>query len=269
MGGEQVAAAALTGRLPLPRRRTASRASSSEQLAFYRPGGPLVAVGGLAGGAGTSTLAYLLARRAARHSTVPVLLAELDPGGGLVALAGAASSLALGELARAVDEECAPDRPFAEVVAGLRLVASTEAGDPGPLPVGVLERLLDDARAAHGLVVVDAGQPTAGEAERLLAMADHLLLCVPATAAGVRRAELRLSGGLLRRVGTASRRALVCAATQQGAPAQVRQLRRLGDGRFDRLLLVPHLPQLARGDLDQPAFEPTLAALATILRRRA
>ena len=100
-------------------------------------------------------------------------------------------------------------------------------------------------------------------------MADHLLLCVPATAAGVRRAELQLASGLLRRAGSASNRALVCAATQQGARAKVRQLRRLADGRVDRLLLVPHLPQLARGELDQPAFEPTLAALATILRRRA
>jgi hypothetical protein len=138
-----------------------------------------------------------------------------------------------------------------------------------PAPCGGLERLLDDARAAHGLVVVDAGQPSAGEAERLLAMADHLLLCVPATAAGVRGAELQLAGGLLRRVPPTGRRALVCAATQPGARSQVRQLRRLADGRVDRLLLVPHLPQLAAGELDQPAFEPTLAALATILRRRA
>ena len=268
MGGEPVAAAALTDRLPLPRRRTASHAASSEQLAFHRPGGPLVVVCGLAGGAGTSTLAYLLARRAARHSTVPVLLAELEAGGGLVALAGAASSLGLCELARAVDEERPPERPFTEA-AGLRLVAATQPGAPDPLPVGALERLLDDARAAHGLVVVDVGQPGAGEAARLLAMADHLLLCMPATAAGVRRAELRLAGGLLRRVGTGNRRALVCAATQQGAPAQVRQLRRLGDGRVDRLLLVPHLPHLARGEVDQPAFEPTLSALGMILRRRA
>jgi Flp pilus assembly CpaE family ATPase len=269
MGGEHVAAAALTGRLALPRQRTASRATSSEQLAFHRPGGPLVAVCGLAGGAGTSTLAYLLARRAARHSTAPVLLAELNPGGGLVALVGAASSLALGELARAVDEECAPERPFAEAAPGLRLVAATELGAPDPLPSGALERLLDDARAAHGLVVIDAGQPTTGAGERLLAMADHLLLCVPATAAGVRRAELQLASGLLRRAGSAGNRALVCAATQQGARAKARQLRRLADGRVDRLLLVPHLPQLAEGELDQPAFEPTLAALATILRRRA
>ena len=263
-----MAAAALTRRLPLPGRRTASRAASSEQLAFHRPGGPLVAVCGLAGGAGTSTLAYLLARRAARHSTVPVLLAELEAGGGLVALAGAASSLGLCELARAVDEERPPETPFTEA-AGLRLVAATETGAPDPFPTGALARLLDDARAAHGLVVVDGGQPRGGEAERLLAMADHLLLCVPATAAGVRRAELQLASGLLRRAGSAGNRALVCAATQQGARAKVRQLRRLADGRVDRLLLVPHLPQLAGGELDQPAFEPTLAALATILRRSA
>ena len=268
MGGEPVAAAALTGRLPLPRRRPAARAARSEQLAFHRPGGPLVAVCGLAGGAGASTLAYLLARRAARHSTIPVLLAELGSGSGLAALTGAAAPLGLCELARAVDEERAPERPFAEA-AGLRLVASTQPGDPAPLPAGALERLLDDARAAHGLVVVDAGQPTARDAERLLAIADHLLLCVPATAAGVHRAELQLAGGLLGRMGATGRGALVCAATQPGARAQVRQLRRLADGRVDRLLLVPHLPRLARGELDQPAFEPTLAALATILRRRA
>jgi Mrp family chromosome partitioning ATPase len=269
MGGEHVAAAALTGRLPLPSRRTASLPASSEQLAFHRPGGPLVAVCGLAGGAGTSTLAYLLARRAARHSTVPVLLAELDPCGGLVALAGAASSLALRELARAVDEECAPERPFADTGAGLRLVASTEPRDPRPLPVGALDRLLDDARASHGLVVVDAGQPTAGEAEQLLTRVDHRLLCVPATAAGVRRAEVQLAGELLRRIAAPRRCALVCAATQQDARVQVRQLRGLADDRVDRLLLVPHLPQLARGELDEPAFEPTLTALATILRGRA
>jgi hypothetical protein len=268
MGGEPVAATALTGRLSLPRRHPASRAGSSGQLAFHRSGGPLVAVCGLAGGAGASTLAYLLARRAARHSTVPVLLAELGSGSGLVSLVGAAAPLALRELARAVDEERAPERPFAEA-AGLRLVASTEPGDPGPLPTGALERLLDDARAAHGLVVVDAGQPTAGEAERLLAAADHLLLCAPATVAGIRRVELQLAGGPLGRIAATGRRALVCTATQPATRAQVRQLRRLADGRVDQLLLVPHLPELARGELDPPAFEPTLAALATILRRRA
>jgi MinD-like ATPase involved in chromosome partitioning or flagellar assembly len=269
MGGEWVAAAALTGRLPLARRRAAADAAERTLLAFHQAGGPLVAVCGLAGGAGVSTLAYLLARGAARHSTVPVLLAELDPGGGLAALAEASSSLALGELARAVDEQRTPERPFAEPTAGLRLVASAHPSAAGPLRTGALERLLEDARAAHGLVVVDAGQPTHGETDRLLAKADHLMLCVPATAAGVRRAELQLAGGLLRRTGAGGHSTLVCTATQPGAHAQVRRLRRLADGQVERLLLVPHLPQLARRELDESAFEPTLTALATILRRRA
>src|SRR5436305_1368767 len=41
-------------------------------LAFERLGGPLVAVCGLAGGAGTTTLALALARQAARESALPV-----------------------------------------------------------------------------------------------------------------------------------------------------------------------------------------------------
>jgi Flp pilus assembly CpaE family ATPase len=265
MGGEPVGAAALTGRLPLLRLRRANSAAEAELLGVHRTGGPLVAVCGLAGGAGTSTLAYLLARRAARHSSVPVLLAELDSAAGLAAMAGAASPLGLRELARAVEEQRPPKRPFAELAGGLRLVAATPGGsEPGA--GGALARLLEDARAAHGLVVLDAGQPS--PTEPLLATADQLLLCLPATAAGVRRAELQLVSGLLRAGATRGPSVLVCTAIQPNARPQVRQLRRLAEGRVDRLLLVPHLPQLARGELDEPTFETTLTALATMLRRR-
>ena len=264
-----MAAAALTAASPLPRRRTASR-RGEQRAARVSP-------------ARRSARRRLRPRRRRRHqharlpAGTPRRSPQHRPGAarrarsqaaGSSPLAGAAAPLGLCELARAVDEERPPETPFTEA-AGLRLVAATEPGDPDPLPAGALARLLDDARAAHGLVVVDAGQPSGGEAEQLLAMADHLLLCVPATAAGVRRAEMQLAERMLRRAGTLPSRALVCAATQQGARAQVRQLRRLADGHVDRLLLVPHLPQLAGGELDQPAFEPTLAALATILRRSA
>ena len=65
-------AAAIAARIPLPRR---SRRATADCAAGLRTlGGPLVAVCGLAGGAGTSTLALLLARQAARESTAPVLL---------------------------------------------------------------------------------------------------------------------------------------------------------------------------------------------------
>jgi len=258
-----VGAAALTGRLPQLRRAAAERAEA-ERLAFHRSGGPLVAVCGLAGGAGTSTLAYLLARRAARHSSVPVLLAELDAATGLAALAGAASPLGLRELAVAVDEGRAPDPPFAEAAGGLRLIATTKPDDSDAVPPEPLARLLEDARTAHGLVVIDAGQPTPGNT--VLTRADQALLCLPATKAGTRRAELQLTAGLLRGLAAGARSALVCSATQPRARAQVRQLRRLAQDRVDRLLLVPHVPQLAAGKLDEPAFESTLTELATLLR---
>jgi Flp pilus assembly CpaE family ATPase len=267
MGGEPVGAAALTGRLSLPRRRPATDAGDAERLAFDRTGGPLVVACGLAGGAGTSTLAYQLARSAARHSAAPVLLGELGAGGGLAAIAETASPLCLRELARAADEGRAPAQPFVELAGGLRLVASADRAEHVPLRAGALERLLEDARAAHGLVVVDAGQLAPGEVERLLALADHVLLCLPATPAGLRRAQLDLDAGLLRRSGGV-RAALVCSAIQPAARAQVRELRRLAEGRVERLLLVPHRPRLARGQLDEGAFDSTLTALATMLRGR-
>ena len=120
-----MAAAAVAGRLPLFRRpRPAADREALDGLAFEDRGGPLVAVCGLVGGAGASTLAYLLARRAARYSGTPVLLAELPERGGLAALTGAAAPLALRELAHAVEQRLEPDRPFAELAGGLRLVAS-------------------------------------------------------------------------------------------------------------------------------------------------
>jgi hypothetical protein len=268
MGGEQLAAPALTGRLALPRRGPATAREEAELLAFHRTGGPLVVLCGLAGGAGTSTLTYLLARRAARHSSVPVLLTELRAGAGLAAIAGAASPLPLGELARAADEHRAPPRPFAELGPRLRLVATAGPAENDPPDARTLERLLDDARAAHGLVVVDAGQPAPGQADGLLGRADRALFCLPATPAALRRAELQLAGGLLRHAEHGRRGVLVCTATQPRVRPQVRQLRRLAEGRVDRLLLVPHLPALARGELDEPAFDSALTALATTLGSR-
>ena len=270
MGGEPMAAAALTGRLPLPRRRPASRAASSEQLAFHRTGGPLVAVCGLAGGAGTSTLAYLLARRAARHSTVPVLLAELDP-------ARPGSSPWPG-----------PPRRSGSASSPAPSTRSVRRSGPSPsaggAPAGRLHRAGRSAPASHrarssGCSTTPAPRtawssstPASPPRARQSSCWRWPTTCCsacprppPASAAPSCSWPAVCYAALAPR----AHRALVCAATQQGARAQVRQLRRLADGRVDRLLLVPHLPQLARGELDQPAFEPTLTALATILRRRA
>src|SRR4051794_41494591 len=93
-------ATAIAARIKLPRAATQRDHASACGLAFDQPGGPLVAVCGLAGGAGTSTLALALARQAAHESTAPVLLCETDSSaGGLAAVAHASSRLSLGELA--------------------------------------------------------------------------------------------------------------------------------------------------------------------------
>jgi cellulose biosynthesis protein BcsQ len=259
-------AAALAGRLPLARR---PRPEATASLAFDNPGGPLVTVCGLVGGAGASTLAYLLARRAARHSRAPVLLAELEQQAGLAALAGTAGPLGLRELAGAVEQKREPARPFAELPGGLRLVASARpAVEPGA-PAAGLGRLLEDAREVHGLVVVDAAQLTGPDASTLLEAATHLLFVLPASVPALRRAELLAAGGIFgRTAGTVA--TLVAVATRPGRSNQVRPLRRLAERHVDRLLLVPHLPELAAGQHDQAdaRLEDTFAALATLLRRQ-
>jgi MinD-like ATPase involved in chromosome partitioning or flagellar assembly len=262
-------AAAVAGRLTLGRRpRPATGREAPEGLAFHTPGGPLVAVCGLVGGAGASTLAYLLARRAARHSSAPVLLTELQERGALAALAGAAAPLALRELADAVEQQREPERAFADLAGGLRLVASDRAGPTEPVAAAALARLLADARDAHGLVVIDAGPPGGPDHDTLVDAATHSLFVLPATAAAVRQVALLAPGGVFD--GSAARRsALVAVATYPGPRAAVKQLRRLAEPHLERLLLVPHVPELAAGKHHQaePRLEHTFAALATLLRR--
>jgi cellulose biosynthesis protein BcsQ len=237
-----------------------------DSLAFHETGGPLLAVCGLVGGAGASTLAYLLARRAARHSTAPVLLAELHEQGALAALAGAGGPFALRELAHAVDQDRRLGRPFAELPGGLRLVASTEPAIGEAAPAAALARVLADARAAHSLVVVDAGPIGGPDSAVLLRSASHALFVLPTTPLALRRAELLATGGMLAHGGGALA-TLVAVATRPGRGVQIKQLRRLAERHVDRLLLVPHMPKLAAGDHDDTRLEDTFAALATLLRR--
>jgi hypothetical protein len=262
-------AAAVAGRLALGRRlRPAAAREVLDGLAFHTLGGPVVAVCGLAGGAGASTLAYLLARRAARHSRAPVLLTELGQQAGLAPLAGTAGPLGLRELARAVEHERELGRPFAELPGGLRLVASERPAVDAAAPTAGLGGLLADAREAHGLVVVDAGQLAGPDSNTLLGAASHVLFALPASLPALRRAELLAAGGVFRRAaGTFV--ALVAVATRPGRPDQVKRLRRLAEPHVDRLLLVPHLPELAAGRHDQAdaLLEDTFAALGTLLRR--
>jgi Mrp family chromosome partitioning ATPase len=260
-------AAALAGRLPRRHARRIPAAEPEATLAFGSAGGPVVAVCGLAGGAGASTLAYLLARRAARHSTAPVLLAELHEHAALAALAGTAGPVGLRELALAVEQEREPARPFAELPGGLRLVASSSPtlGDPKSAPA--LPQLLADAQQVHGLVVVDAGRLQGPDDRAVIDTASHILFVLPATVAALGPAELLAAAGILEQTAGAVA-ALVAVATVPGR-RPLKRLRRLAERHVDRLLLVPHIAELAAGQHDQAEMrlEDTFACLATLLRR--
>ena len=265
MGGERMGAAAIAARIPLQRaaRPTGTIASGP---AFDELGGPLVAVCGLAGGAGVSTLALLLARQAARESAAPVLVTEADPlRAGLAALAGQAAPHPLVELAQHVAEDAAPSDAFIELEPGLRLVAAMPRhfSTPDREAVGAL---LAEARAAHGLVIVDCGTAWTPDSATL-AEATHVLWCVPATPAGLTQARALLDSDVMPRAG---RRAEILVATAPGVRprASVRSLRRLAAERCDRLVLIPHSDAAARGErLVDESVMHAVTGLASALRR--
>ena len=236
-------------------------------LAFEKPGGPLVAVCALVGGSGASTLAFALARQAARESSAPVLLAESDARrAGLALLAGQASPLCLPRLARDVADGRAPERPFIELDLGLRMIAS--APHPVASPNGAdVRALLRDARAAHGLVIVDCGTAWAA-ARPVLEEATHIVWTVAAERAAVARAQVLFASGALPQQGR-WREVLVALQLERGRRASVRALRRLASQRCERLVLAAHSDALTEGEL--PAADTrlsrTLTGLAHTLRR--
>ena len=250
-------AAAIAARIPLPRaaRRDSARACG---LAFDRPGGPLVAVCGLAGGAGTSTLAFTLARQAAAESKAPVLVTESRAEqGGLAVLAGRATALPLVALARSIAEDQAPAGTFVELEPGLRLVAATPRRHER-VSADAVRALLRQARDAHGLVIVDCGTDWATDGLRP-------------------RRTPRTSSGRCRRLRSGWRAHAPCSTAtssqrpgrgarsssqlrDRGAPrSRVRALRRLARSRCDRLVLIAHDRGLAEGE--SAAGESTMRAL--------
>jgi Flp pilus assembly CpaE family ATPase len=228
--------------------------------------GPLLAVCGLAGGAGTTTLAYLIALAAAREWAEPVLVADTGgPSGGLAACAGVEVSRSLSELA----DQLACGKPlgagiYATRRDGLRLLAS--GPDFSSPDVGdQLYPLLAHAREAHGLTVIDCGTLARQAEQAVAAAATHVAWVLPATRAGVERgrrildAAPRLSGKEL----------LVARADARQTRAPLRDLRRIAGERRALLVLLPHLSWLDRGQVDgctDEAQVPVQAILGALRR---
>jgi Flp pilus assembly CpaE family ATPase len=228
--------------------------------------GPLLAVCGLTGGAGATTLAYLVALAAAEQDDGPVLVADTGgPSGGLAALAGVATSHSLVELAAQI----AGRRPLEGGVyttgpAGVRVLATgpefttTSAHEQ-------LVRLLVDAREAHRLTVIDCGT-LARDADRIvLAAATHVAWVLPATKNGIDRGRRVLEAA----PAVAARPLIVGRRDVCQSKAPLRELRRIASERPAPLVLVPHLPELESRKPDravETAQVPLQAIVGALMR---
>jgi Flp pilus assembly CpaE family ATPase len=228
--------------------------------------GPLLAVCGLAGGAGVTTLSYLIALAAARQWPDPVLVADTGgPSGGLAACAGVEVERSLGELA----QQLAAGVPlgsgiYANGRAGLRVLATGPEffSPPADEPV---ERLLAHAREAHALTVIDCGALTRAVEQTAAAAATHLAWMLSATAHGVRRCQRVLDAA----PPMTGKELIVARNDIRQASAPLRQLRRIAAERRAPLVLVPHLAGLDAGSLDACAEQAQIPVQAILgaLRR--
>lgn len=210
--------------------------------------GPLVAVCGLHGGAGTTTIAALLATRAAaRTEPGGVLLADSDPSaGGLALHLGLASAYNLAELA-ALRSAGRPleHAPFADLPAGVRLCAAAPAPRATPTP-GAVGAVLAEARSAHALTVLDAGPLSSVHAQGVLEHADVVVLALAAhtSLTPVRR----LLASPLVRAARAARWALAVSDVGHAGPTSaVRELAELVPT-AGGCVLVPRLDELSSDD---------------------
>lgn len=236
---------------PRPRHTDDEDALEQQDAAFagvaqHPPGAPLLAVCGLCGGAGTSTLSYLLARYAVRQLDGHVLVCDSGSSGGLAMCAGVQSprslSEAADELARglpragglyAVDQSAGGHRHE------LRVIATGPRFDDGVHP-GSVHALLSLARhgSGHCLVVVDCGTLQQVADRLALRAASHIAWVLPATHGGVRRAE-----GVLAAVpDTAGAVELIVARRHpEERAAALKALKALAESRQATLVLLPRL----------------------------
>jgi hypothetical protein len=233
---------------------------SAPGLRFTTTPGPLLQVVGLCGGAGATTLAYLIATTAARQSRPPVLVCDTGgPTGGLSAYAGVQSPRTLADTSERLAEGHPGGELFTEAEHGLRVIAGapqfTVAGDPEGI-----RRVLADARAAHALTVIDGGTLSRTAEHAAMSLATHIAWILPASESAVARARRTLV-----RIAPLGRPEFVVARADRGKPP-MRLLRDLADERRAPLILMPALAmcnQAQAGD----AAALTLQAIGGLLRR--
>jgi hypothetical protein len=233
-------------------------------LCFDGRDGPLLAVCAACGGAGASTLACLIALTAAGESTGAVLLAEAGgPTAAISAIIGAESERGLSALASHVHATgTRPARPFATAANGLRVIARRPELEH-PVAEPAVRALLEHARAAHALTVIDCGTLGSPAQQTALALASHVCWVLPASRHGIRGARaLHAALG----VQLPGREALCARGERHCRRGALRELAALAEERAARLLLWGAAEPGALDDLRAPS-DPALRGLAGVLGR--
>ena len=223
--------------------------------------GPLLAVCGLCGGAGASTLAYLTALAAARRGDRAVLVADTGgPTAGISHYAGVRAPRSLTEAAEHVHAGLPTGQLIATTADGLRVLATSPTLTHTCSREGV-ELLLEHARERYTLTVIDCGT-LAREADQIaLASATHVAWVLPATAGAAIRGRQLLDAIAPHQSG---REILVARHEPRDRRRALRELRDLARHRRALLILLPSVPELATGNADA-ALETAQVPLQAIL----
>jgi len=223
--------------------------------------GPLLAVCGLCGGAGASTLAYLTAVAAARRGNGAVLVADTGgPTAGISHYAGAETPRSLSE----VSELLAASLPIGQLLAttsdGLRVLATGPRLAADCAHDGI-DLLLDHARRRYALTVIDCGT-LAREADQIaLASATHVAWVLTATAGAASRGRQLLDAIAPHQSG---REILVARHEPRDRRRALRELRDLARHRRALLIFLPSMPELATGN-SGAALETAQVPLQAVL----
>ena len=191
----------------------------------------------------------------------PVLVADTGgPSGGLAALARVDAPRSLSELASHLATGLPlTDGIYASGPGGLRVLATRPQFTSSSVSAH-LGRILDDAREAHRLTVIDCG--TLGrEVDRTTATAaTHLAWVVPATELGVHRGEQLLQAAPR----VADKELLVARRDVRQSKAPLKHLRRIAAERQATLVLVPHVSGLEHGASGRALQEAQVAIQAIL-----
>lgn len=206
----------------------------------------LLAVCGIGGAAGTSTLTFLTALYAQGFLSAPLLLCDTGgPAASLAVLAEKQSQLSLPQTAAAIGADALAVPPFVPLTAKVRLIAREPDFDDTLDPDG-LRRLLRDARAAHSLTIVDCGTLQRPVERAVAEQASSILWTVQGSPMGASRARATLRSLPLR----ADREILAVWAGERRSSTVEHELMSAADLHGAAVVFVPALPEVSQVGLD-------------------